>query len=73
MFISSDKGAFLLGMDKGSKDRERVETIIPTYPQNERFPEKKLLSWIQYKSRSRAISREREEGAGQSKARLLSF
>lgn len=46
MFVPSDKGAFLVGTDKGSEDREGVKTIIPTYPQNERFS-KKLLSWIQ--------------------------
>lgn len=71
MFVSSDKGPFLVGMDRGSKDRERVETIIHTYPQNERFPEKKLLSF-KCNSKSRAVSRGREEGAGQGKNYLAS-
>lgn len=47
VLVSSDEGSFLVGMDKGSKDRERVETVIPTSAQNERCSVKKLLSWIQ--------------------------
>lgn len=47
VLVSSDEGGFLVSMDKGSKDRERLETVIPTSVQNERCPKKKLLSWIQ--------------------------